>query len=90
MIEDIFFKDPIFLWLFLFFPIIILWYFFTKNKSQPLLKISSTKGFETESNFFLKSLRFLPFLFRVLALLLIVLAIVRPQSVDVSTRTKTN
>ena len=32
----------------------------------------------------------MPFIFRVLALILIVLAIARPQSVDVSTRTKTN
>ena len=90
MMEDIFFKDPIFLWLLLFFPIIIIWYFFTSNRSQALLKISSIKGFESKPNLFLKNLRFLPFIFRVLALILIVLAIARPQSVDVSTRTKTN
>ena len=74
----------------LFFPIIIIWYFFTSNRSQALLKISSIKGFESKPNLFLKNLRFLPFIFRVLALILIVLAIARPQSVDVSTRTKTN
>ena len=55
MMEDIFFKDPIFLWLLLFFPIIIIWYFFTSNRSQALLKISSIKGFESKPNLFLKN-----------------------------------
>ena len=90
MLEEIFFKDPIFFWLLLFFPIVIVWYVFIQNRMQPILKISSVKGFKNSSNFLLKNFRLLPFIIRVFALTLIVFALARPQSVDVSTRTKTN
>ena len=51
--------------------------------------MSNLGGFEGSSSFLTK-LRPLLFVFRVMAMGLIILAIARPQTVDVSTRTKTN
>ncbi len=46
MLEGIYFKDPIFLWLLLFVPIIIVWHILTEKKAQPILRISSVEGFK--------------------------------------------
>ena len=77
------------MWLFLSFPLIIVWYFLTSKKVQPVLKISSIKGFQQKSSFLAK-LQPLLFVLKLLSLSLIILALSRPQTMDVSTRTKTN
>ncbi len=77
------------MWLFLSFPLIIIWYFLTSKKVQPVLKISSIKGFQQKSSFLAK-LQPLLFVLKLLSLSLIILALSRPQTMDVSTRTKTN
>ena len=59
------------------------------EKSQASLKISSLAGFGKQSSLLTK-LRPILFIFRILALGLIILAIARPQTVDISTRTRTN
>ncbi len=77
------------MWLFLSLPLLIAWYFLTSKKVQPVLKISSIKGFQQKSSFLAK-LQPLLFVLKLLSLSLIILALSRPQTMDVSTRTKTN
>ena len=88
MLEGIEFVNKGFFWLLLVLPLAILWYIF-KNKNQTAeLKISSLKGFKG-TNSWLPKLRHLLFLLRLVALALLITALARPQSVDVSTKTKT-
>lgn len=89
MFEGVYFANPNYMWLFLSFPLIIVWYFLTSKKVQPVLKISSIKGFQQKSSFLAK-LQPLLFVLKLLSMSLIILALSRPQTMDVSTRTKTN
>ena len=63
------------------------WYVY-KNKQQARLSLSSLAGFKGASS--LGEAYPVLFVFRVLALSLLIIAAARPQTVDVSTRTKTN
>ena len=89
MFEGIYFANPDYLWLLLLLPGVIFWHIVTWRKAQAELKMPSLSGFREHSSFW-SLLRRLLFVFRILALGLIILAIARPQTVDVSTRTKTN
>ena len=89
MFEGIELANPEYLWGLIVLPLVILWYVYKRKLHQARLTISSTKGFEgVRSNL----ARFQPllFMFRICALALVVLALARPQTVDVSSRTKTN
>ena len=89
MFEGIELANPEYLWGLIALPLVILWYVYKRKFQQARLTISSTKGFEgVRSNL----ARFQPllFVFRICALALVVLALARPQTVDVSSRTKTN
>ena len=88
MFEGIEFVNKQFFWLLLLLPLAILWYVFKQNKLTAELKISSLKGFKVTNSFWPK-LKHLLFGFRILALVLIIMGLARPQTVDVSTRTKT-
>ncbi len=87
MLENISFANPEFFWLFLLLPIALLWYFFKRKEQTATLKISSIQGFNTSS--ILPKLKPILFLFRLLALAAIIVAMARPQTEDISTRTKT-
>ena len=87
MLENISFANPEFFWLLLLLPLAILWYFFKRNEQSASLKISSIKGFSSAS--ILPKLRPLLYILRVLALAAIIVAMARPQTEDISTRTKT-
>ena len=87
MLENISFANPEFFWLLLLLPLAILWYFFKRNEQSASLKISSLKGFSSAS--ILPKLKPLLYIFRVLALAAIIVAMARPQTEDISTRTKT-
>jgi Ca-activated chloride channel family protein len=89
MFEGIYFANPNYLWLLLVLPAAMVWHFFTWKKKQPVLKMPSLSGFQGASSFWSKIVPFL-YLIRLTAMALIVLAIARPQTVDVSTQTKTN
>ena len=89
MFEGIYFATPDYLWLLSMIPLLVGWHVFTRKKSQAVLKISSLEGFRSKSSF-LSRLQPLLFVLRVLSLVLIVMALARPQTMDVSTRTKTN
>jgi Ca-activated chloride channel family protein len=87
--EGIELANPEYLWGLIALPLVILWYIYKRKFQQARLTISSTKGFEgVRSNL----ARFQPllFVFRICALALVVLALARPQTVDISSRTKTN
>ena len=89
MFEGIYFATPDYLWLLSMIPLVVGWHAFTRKKSQAVLKISSLEGLRSKSSF-LSRLQPLLFVLRILSLVLIVLALARPQTMDVSTRTKTN
>ncbi|MGO3706313.1 MAG: vWA domain-containing protein [Mesonia hippocampi] len=81
------FEHPQWFWLFLLLPLLILWYFFKRKKQRAAVYISSTKGFRTAQGV-LPKLQPLLFLLKLIALSLLIIAMARPRTVDVSTRTK--
>ncbi len=88
MFEGIEFVNKQWFWALLVLPIAILWYVFKHKKQTAELKISSLKGFKTSASL-LPKLKHGLIVLRLLALALLITALARPQSVDVSTRTKT-
>ena len=84
---DIQFANPEFFWLLLVLPVALLWHYLKRWKQSPTLRISSLQGFKKSS--FLSKVRPLTFLFRLLAITAIIVAMARPQTEDISTRTKT-
>jgi len=89
MLEDIYFANPNYLWLLLILPGALAWHFFTWKKQQAVLKMPSLSVFKGVSSIWSKIYPFL-FIIRLIAIGLIIIAISRPQTVDISTRTKTN
>lgn len=87
MFENIEFANPQFFWLLLLLPLALLWYFFKRKDELASLKISSVKGFSLSS--LASKLKPLLFIIRLLALAAIITALARPQTEDISTRTKT-
>ncbi|WP_299244710.1 VWA domain-containing protein [uncultured Aquimarina sp.] len=88
MFENFTFENPQFFWLFLILPFAIAYYIWKRNKQQAELKISSIKGFKVSGSWLAK-LKPLLLLVRLIALALIITAMARPRTVDVSTKTKT-
>tara|TARA_B110000027_G_scaffold26847_1_gene29424 strand:- start:901 stop:1905 length:1005 start_codon:yes stop_codon:yes gene_type:complete len=89
MFEGIYFANPDYLWLFLIIPVVVFWHTLTWKKGQAELKMPSLSGFQQHSSFW-SLVRPLLFVSRIFALGFIILAIARPQTVDISSRTKTN
>lgn len=88
MFEGIQFLNKDFFWLLLLLPLAVFWYVLKHRVQTSELKISSLKGFKLENSWFPKAKHFL-FVLRLLALTLLIVAMARPQTVDVSSRTKT-
>lgn len=86
MLGGIEFVNKEFFWLFLLLPLLIVWYYFKHQKQTAELKISTTKGFKLTNSWLPKAKHGL-FVLRLLALALVITALARPQTVDVSTRT---
>ncbi|MGB5507584.1 MAG: VWA domain-containing protein [Robiginitalea sp.] len=84
---DIQFANPEFFWLLLVLPVAVLWYYLKRWKQAPTLRISSLQGFKTPS--VLSKIKPLTFLLRLLAISAVIVAMARPQTEDISTRTKT-
>lgn len=76
------FANPEFLWA---IPIVIvigvLWYFFRKNKQYARISISTSEGFEEEKSLKATLLNYLPLL-KILSLVLLLVALARPQTFD--------
>ncbi len=87
MLENITFANPQFFWLLVLLPLAMLWYFFKHKEETASLKMSSTKGFT--DNGILPKLKPLLFVLRLLGIGAVIVAMARPQTKDVSTKTKT-
>ena len=85
--ENINFVNPGFFWLFLLLPLAIGWYFYTKNQNQPTLTVSITAGFGNTTSVWSR-LKPALFVLRLLALAALIVALARPRTVDVSSKTK--
>lgn len=87
MFKGVDFTQNEFLWLLLLVPVLVLWYVIKLKKQTAQLSISSVQGFQKNSIW--STLKHLLFGLRMLAVALVVLALARPQTVDVSSKTKT-
>ena len=88
MLEGIEFTHKELLWLLLVIPLLLLWYILKHKKQTAVLEISTADGL-LKGNQFWTILKHSLFVLRALALTLIIVAMARPQTVDVSTKTKT-
>lgn len=88
MLEGIQFLNKEFFWLLLLLPLAVLWYMLKHDKQTAELKMSSLKGFKVTNSWLPKAKHAL-FALRLMALALLITAMARPQTVDVSTKTKT-
>ncbi len=82
------FLNPSCFWLLLLLPLLIGWQILQRNQQSATLKMSSLKGFQIKSSFLAQLKPFL-FVLRLLALSLIIVAMARPRTVDISSQTKT-
>ena len=87
MLQGIEFTHTELLWLLLLLPPLLLWYVVKHKKQTAVLEISNSSGL-VKGSLFWTVLKHCLFGFRTLALVLIIVAMARPQSVDVSTKTK--
>ena len=87
MLQGIEFTHTELLWLLLLLPPLLLWYVIKHKKQTEVLEISNSSGL-VKGSLFWTVLKHCLFGFRTLALVLIIVAMARPQSVDVSTKTK--
>jgi len=87
MLDNIEFANPQLFWLLLLLPMALIWHVFKRKEETASLKIPSVAGFT--ANDFLPKLKPVLFVFRLLALTAIIVAMARPQTEDISTRTKT-
>lgn len=83
--KNVTFLNPEFFWLFTLIPIAIFWYLW-KGRKQATLKVSSLNGFKVKPSILGK---LMPVLFglRILALMALIVALARPQTVDISNKT---
>jgi Ca-activated chloride channel family protein len=86
--EKLSFLNPEFFWLLLLIPAAAAWLYLKRNQQTATLKISSTAGFSGSKSFFVKLYPFLG-VFRLLALMALIVAMARPRTVDISNKTKT-
>ena len=87
MFNGIDFTQKEFLWLLLVVPCLVFWYVLKHKKQTAQLSISSMQGFQ--KNTVWSTLKHSLFISRMVAIVLVVLALARPQTVDVSSKTKT-
>jgi len=85
--KEVSFLNPEFFWLFLILPTVVLWQLWKRKQQSPTLKISSVKGFKAQKSLLAKLKPFL-FVFRLLALSSLIIAMARPRKVDISSQTK--
>ena len=83
------FLNPEYFFLLALIPIVILWNYFNKNKINNSIRFSNTNAFEGLNNFY-SILKSSLKIMRLVSLVLIIIALARPQVIDTSTRVKTN
>ena len=80
MIPRIAFENPWLLWLLLLLPLLILFHIFFHRRKQNQLRHSSFADFTGYTPTLRQRFGFLPFLFRLLAVAAVIIALARPQS----------
>ena len=85
--KEVSFLNPEFFWLFLLLPVAMAWHIWKRKQQSATLKISSVKGFKTQTSLLAK-LKPLLFVLRLLALSSLIIAMARPRKVDISSQTK--
>lgn len=80
MLEHIEFANPIYLYLLLIIPALIVWYLFRHKHAQADLQISSTLTFEASKKSLKQYLYYILIFFRLLAISCLIIALARPQS----------
>ena len=89
MIFKIQFLNPEFLWILIVVPIVITWFIYKKNKLSNSISIPNTSALLSQSSILPKLKPFLNIL-RIISLIFIIIALARPQIIDVSTKVKNN
>ncbi len=87
MLSNLTFEHPQWFTALLVLPLLLLWYILKHKQQWASLTLSSTKGFNKSSSI-LPRLRHFLFVFRLLALALLITAMARPRTVDESTKIK--
>jgi len=87
MFKGIDFTQKEFLWLLAVIPVLVFWYVLKNRKQTAQLSVSSVQGFKKNSVW--TTIKHLLFGLRIIAVILIVCALARPQTVEVSSKTKT-
>tara|TARA_B100001113_G_scaffold84830_1_gene67562 strand:- start:461 stop:1459 length:999 start_codon:yes stop_codon:yes gene_type:complete len=83
------FLNPEYFFLLALIPIVVLWNYFNKNKINNSIRFPNTNAFEGINNFY-SILKSSLKIMRLVSLVLIIIALARPQVIDTSTRVKTN
>ncbi|MDC1310189.1 VWA domain-containing protein [Flavobacteriaceae bacterium] len=89
MIFKIQFLNPEFFWILLVIPIIFAWFVLKKNKLNNSISVPNTSALLLYPSILPKLKPFLNIL-RILSLIFIIIALARPQTIDVSTKVKNN
>ena len=89
MIFKIQFLNPEYFWILLVVPIACIWFILKKNKLNNKISIPNTRALLSHSSILSKLKPYLNIL-RVLSLIFIIIALARPQIIDVSTKVKKN
>ncbi|UPT72099.1 MAG: VWA domain-containing protein [Flavobacterium sp. JAD_PAG50586_2] len=85
--KEVSFLNPEFFWLFLLLPAAVVWFIWKRKQQSATLKISSVRGFKAQKSLLAK-LKPILFVFRLLALSSLIVAMARPRKVDISSQTK--
>ena len=86
MLDSFTFENPGYFWLLILLPLLAAWYLWKRNRQQAELRISSIQGFKAERSI-LPTLKHGLFALRLIALAFLIIAMAKPRSSDVSTRT---
>lgn len=80
MWNNITFANPLFLYLLIIVPLLIIWYFFRNRHQHSALRISDASSVSSVRSSWKVYLRHFPFALRMIALALLLVAFARPQS----------
>ena len=88
MLENISFLNPDFFWLFSLIPVLIIWEVYSHKNRQAYFQLSSLEAIKRKT--LRVYLRPLLFVFRIVALSVLIIALARPQTSEISIKSKTN
>ena len=88
MLENLSFLNPYFFWLFSLIPLLIMWEIYSHKNIQAHLQLSNIDIIKRKT--LRIYLRPTLFIFRIITLSLLIIAIARPQTSETSVKSKTN